>query len=356
MRVIQMLDALDYGDGVSNDVIHIHELLNDLCIPNAIYSKWWNERVKSYTTLIDKYRYRPGDCIIYHFSGKSFILEQVANYPCRRMIRYHNVTPPNFFLKSNPEAATFCQEGLEQIQCNISRFDGAIADSRFNADDLLSYGANASYVKVLPIVFDFDKYRCTKTILPLQQKLSAAPYFIYVGRMAQNKCIEDILTAFEYYYRFHDSSAYLYLVGNNTQSPEYTEFLLRKHGQMLSKEHVIFTGKVSEEELLTYYRSAAASLCMSEHEGFCMPLLEAASFDVPVIAYDSCAVPYTMGNSGILLQKKDPALTAHLMDEVVHNSSLREGIIEKQRDNLINYSRESIKAQLKTLLCEWKEL
>ena len=355
MRVIQMLDALDFGDGVSNDVIHLHELLDELGIANRIYSKWWNERVRSYTTSIDEYCYQPGDCIIYHFSGKSHILEQAVSYPCRRMVRYHNVTPPEFFLPDNPDAAASCREGLAQIRQSITRFDGALADSPFNASDLISYGADASRVKVLPIVFDFDKYRSTQTVPELARRLSSAPYFIYVGRMAQNKCIENILNAFEYYYRFHDSSAYLYLVGNNTQNPAYTERLLRRHGQMLSREHVIFTGKVSEEELLTYYRGAAASLCMSEHEGFCMPLLEAASFDVPVIAYDSCAVPYTMGDSGILLRKKDPSLTAHLMDAAANERALRQDIIEKQRENLEKYSRESVRAQLKALLHEWEE-
>lgn len=355
MRVIQMLDALDFGDGVSNDVIHLHELLDELGIANRIYSKWWNERVRSYTTSIDEYCYQPGDCIIYHFSGKSHILEQAVSYPCRRMVRYHNVTPPEFFLPDNPDAATSCREGLAQIQRSIARFDGALADSPFNASDLISYGADASRVKVLPIVFDFDKYRSTKTVPELARKLSSAPYFIYIGRMAPNKCIEDVLAAFEYYYRFHDSSACLYLVGNTEHSPAYMERLMQQHARMSAKDHAVFTGKVSEEELLAYYRGAAASLCMSEHEGFCMPLLEAASFDVPVIAYDSCAVPYTMGDSGILLRKKDPSLTAHLMDEVAHDQGLRWSIIEKQRENLEKYSRESIKMQLQTLLREWEE-
>ena len=111
----------------------------------------------------------------------------------------------------------------------------------------------------------------------------------------------------------------------------------------LELDDVIFTGHIKFPEILAYYKVADVFLCMSEHEGFCVPLVEAMFFDVPVIAYKSCAVPYTMGGSGILTDTKNPVEIAMLIDRIVNDSSLREFIISGQRKRLEDFSYDKIK-------------
>ena len=354
MRVIQLIDALDFGDGVSNVVMQLKDLLDDLGIDNQIYSKWFDDRVAGFRKDIDKCRPGKDDLVLYHYSGKSSILEQAAGYSCRRLIYFHNMTPPKFFRVSNPEIYRNCVEGLEQLKENIQRFDGFWAVSPFNASDLISYGADPAETDVFPPYFDFERLENApydKKLLRLLQ--SEEPYILFVGRVSPNKRFEDILDAFENYYRYHDKNVKLYLVGNREQSSVYTDELYAQVGRMAAKDKVVFTGKVTEEELYAYYRGASAFLCMSEHEGFCMPLLEAQHFGIPTIGYAACAVPDTMGESGVLLYKKDPALTACLLDSVLHDEELRISIVEKQRENLEQYRRAAVRARLEILLQKW---
>lgn len=351
MRIIQMLDALDFGDGVSNDVVHLKELLTEMGIENRIYSKWWDKRVAGYTTDIEQYRPQQGDWILYHFSGKSHILKQVVEYSCPRIVRYHNVTPPVFFRGDDPIKYAACKEGIQQIRENIQKCKYFWADSAFNARDLVGYGADPKTVDVLPIVFDFQRLKDMRSNEQLLRQLKREePYILFVGRIAPNKRQDEILEIFENYYRYYNRNARLFLVGNMEQNSSYTQGLLRYLEHMTAKERVVFTGKVSEEDLYAYYRGASAFLCMSEHEGFCIPILEAQYFDIPVIAYDSCAIPETMGKSGVLLYNKEPTVVSYLLDAVMTDEELRNSVLERQRENIELYRKAAMKKRIEELL------
>lgn len=353
MRVYQVLDALDVGDGVSNDVIHLHEMLDELRVDNIIYSKWWNEQVKRYTNAIEKCHPQKDDLVIYHFSGESHILEIVSSFPCKVIIRYHNVTPPSFFKNGNPEGYKSCMEGLRQIKSLVQKFPDAWGVSQFNCNDLISYGAKPEHMRVLPIFMDLERLASAPTDNDLEASLKqGAHYILFVGRVAPNKCFEDILEIFECYHRFHNAATKLILVGNDACDQDYTRRIRGKLDQLSCKQKVIFTGKVNDAQLYTYYRNASAFVCMSEHEGFCIPLLEAMYFQIPVVGYNSCAIPDTMGKSGVLVYKKDPAQIAFLLHEIQSNDQLRSSIVTTQQENVRHYLHDSMKEQLKNLLLE----
>ncbi len=351
MGIIQVLDALDFGDGVSNDVIHLHEMLDELRVKNRIYSKWWNERVAHYTNDIEQFVPDAGDTVIYHFSGKSHILDLVQSYPCQVIIRYHNITPPEFFRESNPQGYASCIEGLDQIR-SLARKDYRFwPDSSFNGDDLISYGTEPERVSVLPIFMDLERLANVETDLQMSVRMkSELPYILFVGRVAPNKCFEDLLDTFECYYRFCNRNMRLILVGNDACDSVYTEAIRAKLEGLSCRENVVFTGKVTDTQLYTYYQNAQAFLCMSEHEGFCIPLLEAMCFDLPVLAYAACAVPDIMGGSGVLLYRKDPVLAADLLHELLSDKNLREEILEKQRRHIVSFMHEAMKTRLVDLL------
>ena len=353
MRVIQVLDALDFGDGVSNDVIHLHKMLDELQVENYIYSKWWNEKVQQYTNDIETCKPSENDLVLYHFSGKSFIDNIVTSFPCKIIIRYHNVTPPSFFEKSNLEGYRNCMEGLEQLVALIKKIPYAWCDSQFNCNDLISYGAEPTNMRVLPIFMDLERLASGSLDEQLDYTLKkGGKYILFVGRVAPNKCFEDILEVFECFHRFHDNTIKLFLVGNDTCDQKYSRAIKNKLAQLSCKQQVVFTGKVSDVQLYTYYRNASAFVCMSEHEGFCIPLLEAMYFHIPVIGYNSCAIPDTMGKSGVLVYKKDPAKIASLLNEILTDINLRSSIITAQSKNVEYYLHDSMKEQLKQLLLE----
>ena len=89
---------------------------------------------------------------------------------------------------------------------------------------------------------------------------------------------------------------------------------------------------------------------MSEHEGFCVPLIEAMLFDVPVMAYESTAIPYTLGGRGILLKDKNPVFVGKLMERVLQDPSLKARIIAGQARRLEDFSYDNVRTLLVRLL------
>ena len=120
---------------------------------------------------------------------------------------------------------------------------------------------------------------------------------------------------------------------------------LRDYIYGLDISDVYFTGHIGFDEILAYYKLADIYLCMSEHEGFCVPLVEAMFFDVPIVAYDKCAIKYTLGGSGFLLDDNDPLLTAGVINKIVTNSALRDKLIEGQRTRLKDFGYDTVSAQ-----------
>ena len=124
----------------------------------------------------------------------------------------------------------------------------------------------------------------------------------------------------------------------------YHERLVKYANALGIGDDVIFPGHIKFSEILAYYRLADAFVCMSEHEGFCVPLVEAMFFDVPIIAYDTSAISDTLGGSGVLLDSNDPVYAAAVIERVLTDKKLRENIIEGQRKRLEDFSYERVKA------------
>jgi glycosyltransferase involved in cell wall biosynthesis len=150
-----------------------------------------------------------------------------------------------------------------------------------------------------------------------------------VGRVIPNKRFEDVIRSFAVYQRWRNPRSRLLLVGD-TRGFERSLHRLRELVRELRVEEVVFTGQVDDDDLYAYYRVADVFLCLSEHEGFCVPLQEAMHFHLPVIAYDTGAVRETLRGGGLLLQDKSPDLVAELLDRVTHGGPLRRAVLESQ--------------------------
>jgi glycosyltransferase involved in cell wall biosynthesis len=96
-------------------------------------------------------------------------------------------------------------------------------------------------------------------------------------------------------------------------------------------DDVLSTGSVSRSELRAYYQTASVLACASLHEGFCIPLIEAMALRVPVLALARTAVPETVGDGGLLVEKTDPTTFARALADVITDKELRQRLIEQGR-------------------------
>src|SRR2546425_5541341 len=152
---------------------------------------------------------------------------------------------------------------------------------------------------------------------------------MFVGRVIANKKIEDVIRFFHAYQTFHNQRSRLLIVGAQTGFERYLASLTQLTATLGAK-HVQFVGHVSDEELVAFYDVADLFLCASEHEGFCVPIVEAFYKQIPVLAYAATAVPSTMDGAGVLFDDKDPLHVATLMDAVASNAGLQDQIVDGQ--------------------------
>jgi glycosyltransferase involved in cell wall biosynthesis len=179
------------------------------------------------------------------------------------------------------------------------------------------------------------------------------PTIIFVGRLVPNKRQDDIIRVFAHYRHTYAANARLVLVGGSNEANQY-EREVRQLVQTLDLDgDVMFTGHVSDQQLIAYYRVADAFLSMSEHEGFGVPLLEAMYFDIPVIAYAAAAVPYTMGRAGIVIPEKNIPQIAERLHQVMEDRDFRAAILAGQRRRLRDFAPSKVQAMLRLYLKEF---
>lgn len=345
MKIYQVLDALDFGDGVSNDVINKYELLTEMGYKTDIYSKWCHDKVKNYRKDIQELKVEPDDIILHHISGQTFIHEELKKLQCTKVLVYHNMTPPEFL--DNKDAENI-KNGMKQICSVASEYQYFLGVSDFNGQNLVEMGVTDQY-EVLPILIPFENMESYKT----KKRKRKEKIFLFVGRVARNKKQEDIIDIFNEYFSKINYNSRLIFVGNCEYSPEYYQCLQDKIRHLPCRENIEFKGKVSDDEVYAAYNDADVFICMSEHEGFCIPLLESMYFDVLTIGFDAGAVKSTMGEAGVLVQYKDPKCIAQLIHTIFQSKNIYKELIEKQRENVLLYSREQIKKKLQELISSW---
>ena len=238
--------------------------------------------------------------------------------------------------------------GIDQVKSMKDIPDYCLADSEFNKNDLISYGYKCP-IDVLPIIIPFEDYDKNPNEDTLKRLDDGMTNILFVGRICPNKKQEDIIRAFSYYKKYYNPTSRLILLGGYDDNDLYYKSLV-KYIDELKVENVEFTRHVSFDCVIATLKSADVFVCLSEHEGFCIPLLEAMHFEIPIVAYNSTAVTLTMGKGGMLLNDKDPLTVAGAIDCVVKNAELREEIKEDQREHLKDYSYDAISEKL------WKYL
>ena len=349
MRVIQMVSALLPGDAVGNDALAIQRMLLEQGYETGIYYHLAHEKTAALGKNREHLRLNEQDILLYHHATGDDICYQMQDFPCRKVLLYHNITPPEFFEGFSKETQRGTRAGIRCTQYLADKMDYCLADSEYNKQDLLSMGYTCP-IDVRPILIPFSDYEQEPDAATLEKYRDGVTNILFVGRIAPNKKFEDIIRAFCYYKTQKNPNSRLILVGSCGGMENYQQALEQYVRQLGLEQSVVFSGHVSFPEILAFYHAADLFLCMSEHEGFCVPLVEAMFFGVPIVAYASTAIPSTLGGSGFLLKEKDPVLAGEVMHRVLTDEQLKAQLIAGQKKRLEDFSYEKISAQLSEYL------
>jgi glycosyltransferase involved in cell wall biosynthesis len=275
----------------------------------------------------------PDRLILYHASTDSAMAPWLVSVSARGQVvavDYHNITPARYFALWEPTAARSMERARQQLAALVPAASAAVADSPYNEQELIALGHPAT--AVAPLLFDLSEYHQDPdpAALARLRGKGSGPLLLFVGRLAPNKCQHDVIAAFAAYRRLFAPGARLALVGGAT-SPRYMRSLEAMISELDLDGSVELAGSAPFPELLAYYRAADLFVCLSEHEGFCIPVIEAMELEVPVLAYRAAALTDTVGEAGVLVEDKDPLTVAVAMNEVLSEGGRRAGLIEAGR-------------------------
>lgn len=344
----QLVHTLSYGDAISGEVLALQRCLQELGFESEIFSinthPHYQGRTRDYRTFPEGFR---GD-VVFHFSLGSPLSDLYLRCThARRSMIYHNLTPARWFEGVNPRIVHDIQAGVTELPTLCRATDCLIADSSFNASELQALGFSA---QVLQLPVDPERWagESNPGILQLLRG-DPALHLLHVGRVAPNKCIEDIIKVFYFLHHHVRRNSRLWLVGIDIDTELYSFSLKRLARELEVEKCVHFSGGLADSEVRAFYEASSSYLCMSEHEGFCVPLIEAMNFGLPIVAYASSAVPDTLGAGGILVREKRHAEIAELIEELHVDSALRARVIAEGRRRVANLRYENFQQRVREL-------
>jgi glycosyltransferase involved in cell wall biosynthesis len=328
-EIHQLLPNLSYGDAISNHALAIRDYLRRCGYKSDIFVRYLDERVAHEAKLFKPKAISHKAGLIYHHSIGTELTDYAIAHPNTKCLIYHNITPSEFFLPYRPEFAKILEKGRAELSKLAQYFPISVGVSAYNASELVASGF--SNPGVLPIAVDPSKWDMPADAELMRQLQDGKTNLLFVGRLAPNKCQDDLLKAFAHYLTM-DQQARLILVGSGDSSDPYYQHLLSTMQKLRLTEFVMLPGQVNDTQLLAFYRTAHLLWSMSEHEGFCVPLVEAMWFDIPILAYKNAAVPETLGEAGLIFNtKNDLVKVAALAKLLVKDKLLRKKIINAQQ-------------------------
>jgi len=290
---------------------------------------------------------QPDDIVVLHLSIGSDANMVFHTLRAKKAVVYHNITPPDFFRGYQEEIVRNLKRGREELAMLKGTAPVNVADSRFNASELESLGYQN--VSVLPLLLDRSNWKGSIDRRIVQQYRDGFVNILFVGRCAPNKRIEDLLYTLYYCQKYVNRDTRLIHVGSAAGLERY-QALLRTKARELKVENFVLAGSVRAEELRAYYQAADVFLCLSDHEGFCIPLLEAMGHEIPVVAYDAGAVAETMGGAGVVIRDKQFDVIAETTLRAATDQPLRQAIVKGQTDRLHQYEKVDIPGMMKNVL------
>ncbi|MCX6992437.1 MAG: glycosyltransferase [Kiritimatiellaeota bacterium] len=347
----QFVAGLTAGDAISNEALTLRALFRRwgyaaeiFCEPNHT-GPALRQEARDAARAAEVIA--PDDIALLHLSIGSAVNDIFEGLTCRKVLRYHNITPAHFFRGLQEELARDLAWGRNQARTLAKTAAVNLADSQFNAQELTALGYPA--VHVMPLVLNFGAINARADRRVLRALRDDRINILFVGRCAPNKRIEDALDAFSYFQKTVEPGARFIHVGSFAGLERY-QALLTVYARNLHLNQVIFAGAVPQSELIAYYEAAHLFLCMSAHEGFCIPLIESMAHNLPILAYAAGAVPETLDGAGVLVREKRWDYIAEMMGQLTRRGSFREAVVHGQQQRLKRYQARDLEAELKECL------
>lgn len=350
MIVNQWVPAAHQGDAIGDSARRVRDLLRRMGHESELYALTIDDDLRDDVRKFSDAAARRGDITIFHFALPSPMTSAFASLRRGRVLQYHNVTPAHFFAPYEPALFRLASLARQELTSLADATDLAFGDSEYNRGELDEIGFRAT--GVMPIAVDTERLTGAPLSPVLDEILAdGLVNFLFVGRIAPNKKIEDHIRLAEHYKRYIDAYYRFIFVGRYDAVPRYyaTVRALMEEYEMPT-ERFIFTGPLPDAELAAYYRAASVYVSLSEHEGFCVPVVEAMAMDVPVLAYSSTAVPDTLGGAGVQFAPKDLEYAAELLGMLAFEDAAREPVLDGQRLRLEAFSGTRIEQRLTDLI------
>ncbi|MEA2004871.1 MAG: glycosyltransferase family 4 protein, partial [Acidobacteriota bacterium] len=295
MRVDQLIPAYHFGDAIGDTATHMRKFFLSQGFQSDIYCLTRDCGLEKESNLFSDFPEPSSkDITIFHFALPSPLTEAFTKLPSKKVIIYHNITPDKFFEEFDSEMARISCIGRKELKQLPPYVDLALADSEFNRQELLGIGFRNS--EVFPLFIDFEKYKKPMNQFIYNLFRDERTNILFVGRIVPNKRIDELIKVIFYYKKYISPLIRLIIVGKTSSLPKYYQSLIRLADEFyLKPEEICFTGHIPDEEMFAVYKASDVFLSLSEHEGFGLPFIESMVFDLPIVAYDCTAVPYTLG-------------------------------------------------------------
>jgi glycosyltransferase involved in cell wall biosynthesis len=334
LEIHQVLVAAARGDAITNEALRLRDLLRRGG-RSEIYAQHIDPRVPGVKRLAEyaelPFSARQDNMLVYHSSiGEAAVATFLSTAGGRLVLRYHNMTPPEMIAPFDTVLARKLEEGRRELVKLRSRAHRSIAVSRFNATELDQLGFPD--VTVVPLLMDLEGLHRAQPEPGVASQLmvkDGEPLVSFVGRVAPNKGHAALIQAFHVLKTYHRPDSHLFIVGSD-EIAAYRESLVALVQQLALKDLRI-TGSVSLGQLADVYRRTDVFVCLSAHEGFCAPLVEAMSFGIPIVALAEAAIPETVGDAAILLDEPSPTLAAEAVRMLLDDRDLRAALVERGR-------------------------
>ncbi len=351
-KIDQLLAGYADGDAISHMAVCLRDVFRAWGHPSDIFADpdKVSPALRPDSRPLTDYRPGPKDICFHHYGIASSAADVFLSSDSLKVLVYHNITPAAYFKGYDDHLTAQLKLARARLPDVVRQAHAVWTVSKFNADELAQTGA--SDVKILPLIFDPQPLNIEPEPL-IMQKFTHSRHslknILFVGRIAPNKRVENLIQAFAWYHKTINPFSRLLIVGSNRSTPRYYTMLRMLAGD-LDVPNVCFEGFASPAGLAAYYRVADLYVCPSEHEGYCLPLVEAMHSGVPVLANNTGGMPEALDGAGVLYNHLSAVELAVLLHKFLTDTSLRQKVLNSQRERMQREYARDIAAETSVLL------
>ncbi|MEI8140893.1 MAG: glycosyltransferase [bacterium] len=349
VAIHQLVAGFATGDAISHEALALRDICREAGFTSEIYAPADRIAVDAANTCrtLEDYQPQADETIIFHFSITSPATAAFLSSPARKILIYHNITPPEFFVPFDTSVANQLTDARQELKTILGQADAVWADSSFNAAELKELGF--SNTKVFPLLFRPDDESIAPDPTILAKFTVPMKNILFVGRIAPNKCIEELITAFAWFHKNIEPQSRLLIVGSDQSAPTYYA-MLKMYAAELGLDTVFFERFASPAGLSAYYQVADIFATTSRHEGYCLPLVEAMVKGVPVVSRQTGGTPEAMGDAGVMFEDLRAEELAELFGLLCFDAAFRHTVMESQQKRIATLLTRPVKEEFLALL------